>query len=80
MKQFIDDHFSVLVVFTVFSMLFGAYLVEIHWGNKVGSLDWLEGEMKEVIGAILMGLTSAAKAAYDKLKAGPPVIAPPVNG
>jgi hypothetical protein len=68
-KQFIDDHFAVLVVLTVFVMLFVAYLLEVHWGGKVpGTVDWLEGEMKEVIGAILMGLTGAAKAVYDRLK------------
>lgn len=58
MKQFIDDHFAVIVVLIIFAMLFSAYLLEIHLGPKSGStLDWLEGEMKEVIGAILMGLT-----------------------
>ena len=60
MKQFIDDHFAVLVVLSVFFALFVAYLLEVHWGGKVaGTVDWLEGEMKEVIGAILMGLTGA---------------------
>lgn len=59
MKQFISDHFAVLVVLVVFGLLFVAYMWEIHYGSKVGTLDWLEGEMKEVIGAILMGLTGS---------------------
>lgn len=59
MKQFISDHFAVLVVLLVFSMLFAVYFVEVHYGSKVGTIDWLEGEMKEVVGAILMGLTGA---------------------
>jgi protein-S-isoprenylcysteine O-methyltransferase Ste14 len=60
-KQFISDHFAVLVVLLVFFALFFAYMAEIHLGHNPGSLDWLEGEMKEVIGAILMGLTGAAR-------------------
>jgi hypothetical protein len=60
MKQFINDHFAVMVVVFVFSLLFTAYMLEVHWGGKVaGTVDWLEGEMKEVIGAILMGLTGS---------------------
>ena len=68
MKQFISDHFAVFVVLVVFAMLFAAYMWEIHYGSKVGTLDWLEGEMKEVIGAILMGLTGGriAQAISDK--------------
>ena len=59
MKSFVDEHFAVLVVLSVFFALFAAYLLEVHWGGKVpGTVDWLEGELKEVVGAILMGLTS----------------------
>lgn len=60
MKQFISDHFAVLVVMTVFFALFTAYMVEIHFGKAPTALDWLEGEMKETIAAILMGLTGGA--------------------
>lgn len=67
MKQFISDHFAVLVVLVVFFALFTAYIAEIHLGKNPGSLDWLEGEMKEVIGAILMGLTGGAAAARTAL-------------
>jgi hypothetical protein len=58
MKQFVDDHFAVIVVLVVFFALFAAYLLELHLGPRAtNTLDWLEGEMKEVIGAVLMGLT-----------------------
>lgn len=68
MKDFINEHFAVLVVLTVFCMLFSAYTFEVHYGNKTGTLDWLEGELKEVIGAILMGLTGSriAQAVAEK--------------
>ena len=57
MKKFLADNFAVLIVLLVFALLFTVYVIEVHWGSKVNTLDWLEGEMKEVIGAILMGLT-----------------------
>ena len=58
MKDFIDEHFAVLAVLAVFILLFSAYLFELRHGSTIANtLDWLEGEMKEVIGAILMGLT-----------------------
>jgi len=70
MKQFIGDHFAVIVVLIVFGALFSAYILEIHVGHNPGTLDWLEGEMKEVIGAILMGLTgTGATIAASKLDA-----------
>lgn len=60
MKQFISDHFAVMVVLFVFSLLFSAYMVILFFHLQGPSIvDWLEGEMKEVIGAILMGLTGA---------------------
>ena len=58
MKDFIDAHFSVLTVLIVFGALFSAYLWDIHHTPITGTVDWLEGEMKEVVGAILMGLTT----------------------
>lgn len=72
MKQFVNDHFAVLVVLIVFCMLFAAYIAEIHIGKNPSSLDWLEGEMKEVVGAILMGLTGAVKRALDDKQPEPP--------
>jgi hypothetical protein len=73
MRQFIDDHFAVVVVLVVFFALFAAYLLELHLGPRaVNTLDWLEGEMKEVIGAILMGLTGRAVMNGAK----PPILPP----
>jgi hypothetical protein len=68
MKQFISDHFAVLVVLTVFCLLFTAYMMILFLHVQGPSIvDWLEGEMKEVIGAILMGLTgTGARALLGK--------------
>ena len=64
MKQFIADHFSTLVVVFVFVLLFSVYTYEVHCTRQpTNTLDWLEGEMKEVVGAILMGLTGKGVAA-----------------
>jgi hypothetical protein len=58
MRQFIDDHFAVIVVLAVFFALYTAYLGILFFHVQGTSIvDWLEGEMKEVIGAVLMGLT-----------------------
>jgi hypothetical protein len=68
MKQFVSEHFAVMVVLLVFFALFGAYMFQIHWQTNTGTVDWLEGEMKEVIGALLMGLTASriAQAGTEK--------------
>jgi hypothetical protein len=79
MKQFISDHFAVLVVLFVFFSLFTAYLLEIHLGHTPGALDWLEGEMKETIAAILMGLTGAGRSLINgngTRKTDPPEVKP----
>ena len=59
MKQFANDHFAVLVVLFVFVLLFVSYMYQIRHNGTAENLDWLEGEMKEIVGAILMGLTGA---------------------
>jgi len=80
MKQFVDDHFAVLVVMLVFCLLFGSYMYQIRHQTNTGTIDWLEGELKEIIGAILMGLTGAgAKAALKTPPESPtpPPVVPP---
>jgi len=68
LKDFISEHFAVLVVLLVFFALFAAYMFQVHWDTKTDTVDWLEGEMKEVIGALLMGLTGTIRAAIANNK------------
>ena len=59
-RNFLWDHFAVLLVFTVFCLLLGAYMLEIHWSGNESVITWLQNQINQLLGAILMGLTGAA--------------------
>ena len=62
-STFLRDHFAVLLVFMVFCLMLGAYLVEIHWTANDAVITWLQNKMSDLISAMLMGLTGGAIAA-----------------
>ncbi len=56
----IRQQFPVLIVFAVFVLLLGVYIMEIHWSGDNVITTWLQNKMSDLIAAMLMGLTSAA--------------------
>jgi hypothetical protein len=57
--SFVRDHFAVLIVFAVFVLLLGVYIMEIHWSGNDAIIGWLQNKMSDLIAAMLMGLTGA---------------------
>jgi hypothetical protein len=56
-NSFIRDHFAVLIVFAMFCLLLGVYIIEVHVTGNDAILTWLQNKMSDLISAMLMGLT-----------------------
>ena len=73
MRQFVDEHFNVLVLVTLFLCAGGVLLHVVHHTQDQATLNWLEHVSDQILAALLGMMTGyrLAQAANGK---------PPTNG